>query len=174
MSVTTAIILDKRKNRMNKKTKCYPACIRVTFERVPRAFDTGIEMTPDDFAKLGSPRLGEKLREIKEKLEKEEPRAKTIIKNLNKFSFVAFSDQFTAFQPGRRRRKPQIMPGLGGNGAAVGKKVALPFRRTAQRNFVNQFEKRKYPREKSTIDFPTLGEVAVFYGQYISKLEAKE
>jgi len=44
MSVTTAIILDKR--RMNKKTKNYPVCIRVTFERKPRVFPTGIEMTP--------------------------------------------------------------------------------------------------------------------------------
>ena len=69
MSVTTAIILDKR--WMNKKTKNYPTCIRVTYQRIPRAFPTGVEMTPKEFEKLSSPRLGEKLREIKEKLDKE-------------------------------------------------------------------------------------------------------
>jgi len=178
MSVTTAIILDKRKNRMNKKTKCYPVSIRVTFERVPRAFDTGVEMAPEEFAKLGSPRLGEKLREIKEKLEKEEQRAKTIIKNLNRFSFAAFSDQFSAFQPFRRRRRAQGREeaGVGGltEAAATGGKVSVPIKSDGERNFVNQFGKRKYPREKSAIDFPALGEVAVFYGQYIAKLEAKE
>jgi integrase/recombinase XerD len=45
---------------------------------------------------------------------------------------------------------------------------------TPRENFVNQFGGRKYPREKSTIDFKALGEVAVFFGIYIAKLEARE
>ena len=68
MSVTTAIIQDKR--WMNKKTKSYPICIRVTFQRIPRRFPTGIEMSEKDFNKLSSPHLGEKLSEIRLNLEK--------------------------------------------------------------------------------------------------------
>ena len=83
MSVTTAIVLDKR--REYKKTNNYPGCIRVTFNRDSRRFGIGLSMSEKDFDKLSSPHLGEKLREMRENVEKEEQRAKTIIKNLRKF-----------------------------------------------------------------------------------------
>jgi integrase/recombinase XerD len=171
MSVTTAIILDKR--RMNKKTKGFPVCIRVTFQRKPRAFPTGIEMKAGEFEKLSSPRLGEKLREIKEKLDKEEQRAHSIIKNLNSFSFAAFGDQFNAFRSGQRRRRPERKNSDDKVLAAGQPRSQAPIP-APRPNFVNQFGGRKYPREKSTIDFKALGEVAVFYGIYIAKLEAKD
>src|ERR1700722_15280701 len=104
MSVTTAIILDQR--RMNKETKNFPVAIRVTFQRKSRAFPIGIDLSKKDFSKLTAPKsvpyLGEKLREIKEKLENEEQRARNIIKNINKFSFEAFYQEFSAFRPGAR------------------------------------------------------------------------
>ncbi|MES1223626.1 MAG: Arm DNA-binding domain-containing protein, partial [Bacteroidota bacterium] len=108
MSVTTAIILDKR--RMSKKTKNYPVVLRVTFNRDPRLFSLGVYLSAQDFEKLSSPRLGIKLREIKEKLEKEEQRAKTIIKNLRNFSFPAFSDEFFAFSAHARKRSTKAAP----------------------------------------------------------------
>lgn len=180
MSVTTSIALDKRPGRTSQKknvhseTKSFQACIRVTFNRQPRPFPVGIELTEDEFRKLSSPRLGEKLREIKENLEKHHERAQTIIKNLNKFSFQAFSEQFNAFLPGQRRKKTQEKT-LAGDGAKIAKDAApLTCTQKPRENFVNQFGGRKYPRKRSEIDFQALGEVAVYYGQYITKLEAKD
>src|SRR5258708_39450178 len=108
MSVTTAIILDKR--RMSKKTKIYPFAIRVTFNRDSRLFSIGIKLTVKDFEKLSSPNLGVKLREIKENMEKEEQRAKTIIKNLRIFSFLAFKEGFSAFFPHARKTAKTLLP----------------------------------------------------------------
>jgi len=104
MSVTTAVVLDKR--RASKKNGTYPLCLRVTFKRDPRRYPIGISLSERDFEKLPSPHLGEKLREIRETCEKEEARAKTIIKNLRKFSFDAFRDEFMAYKLGRRRKSP--------------------------------------------------------------------
>jgi site-specific recombinase XerD len=173
MSVTTAITLDKR--RMIKNTKSYSVCLRVTFERRYRRYPLGdLQMTEADFRKLSAPNLGEKRREIKEKIEQEEQRAKKIIEKLNNFSFKAFGEQFSAFQPGRRRRQPKPAAGLPSPPPAATQKQGPGPEATIRQNFVNQFGNRKYPRQKSEIDFRALGEVAVYYGVYIAKLEAKD
>jgi hypothetical protein len=178
MSVTTAIILNKR--RMSKKTKNYPVVLRVTFNRDPRLYSLGIYLSAEDFEKLSSPRLGIKLREIKEKLEKEEQRAKTIIKNLRKFSFQAFSDEFFAFASHARKRPAKTASpastDLKGMDADRGTDATAEDRRNGIRrqNFKNQFGKRKYPPLKSEMDFRALGEVASHYGNYILKLEAQD
>jgi len=178
MSVTTAIVLDKR--RASKKTNTYPVCLRVTFKRNSRRYAIGLSLAERDFEKLSSPHLGDKLREIKETCEKEEGRAKSIIKNLRKFSFDAFRDEFLAYKPGRRRKSPSkklseplddgqpIFASAGGSWA-----LSLPddIKRV---NFKNQFGKRKYPVQKADMDFQALGEVASHYGAYIRKLEARE
>jgi integrase/recombinase XerD len=174
MSVTTAIILDQR--RMNKETKNYPVAIRVTFERKPRVFPIGMELSKKDFSKLFSqksaPHLGEKLREIKEKLENEDQRARNIIKNINKFSFDAFYQEFSAFRHGARPKPMRVAPSrLISNHHLPNPAVTDEYMRTF---YGNQFGGRKYPRRKSEIDFPALGEVAFYYGRYITKLEARE
>jgi len=178
MTVTTAIILNKR--RMSKKTKNYPVVLRVTFNRDPRQYSLGTYLSAEDFAKLSSPRLGIKLREIKEKLEKEEQRAKTIIKNLRKFSFPAFSDKFFAFAAHARKRSAKAASpapaDLKGVNSDSGTDAPLADRAKGirRKNFKNQFGKRKYPRQRSEIDFQALGEVASHYGHYIRKLEAQD
>jgi integrase/recombinase XerD len=182
MSVTTAIILDKR--RMNKKTNNYSVVIRVTFNRIPRAFPIGMEMSEGEFKKLVDPKsvphLGEKLREIKQKMEKEEQRAKSTIKNLYKFSFPAFKEAFCAFRPKGRKKASNrslllVGPGQQVSTAATASPVAKRTTGSAfQHSFKNQFGGRKYPRDKSEIDFQALGEVAIHYGVYIQKLEAQE
>jgi integrase/recombinase XerD len=179
MSVTTAIVLDKR--REYKKTDNYPVCIRVTFNRDSRRFGIGLFLSEKDFGKLSSPHLGEKLREIRENVKKEAERAKTIIKNLRKFSFDAFSEEFLAFRPGRRKKtvKKSLSLSLEDGHAsfpeATGPSAGLPPRGDIKRqNFKNQFGKRKYPVQKSDMDFRSLGEVASHYGVYILKLEAQD
>jgi len=179
MSVTTAIILDKR--RMSKKTKNYPVCIRVTFDRKFRRFAVGLYLSEGDFEKLSSPRLGEKLREMKENLDKEEQRAKNIIKNLRKFSFEAFKEEFLAFRPVRRKKTVKTsLPPVTADGqpsfpVTSGPSADLPPGGGIKRkNFKNQFGNRKYPVQKSEMDFQSLGEVACHYGQYILKLEAQD
>ena len=182
MTVTTAIVLDKR--RMIKKTKSYVVCIRVTFQRVPRNFPAGYQLSAKDFGKLSSPHLGDKLRQIKENLDKEHERAQAIIKNLNKFSFEAFREQFSSFRAGSRKRfaaarKPATLPPEG-----VIRQICDPNVKQTERYLVkisgnrsfekNQFGGRKYPHLKSEMDFQALGEVAYYYGQYIVKLEAQE
>jgi len=177
MSVTTAIVLDKR--RTNKKTNTYPVCLRITFKRDSRRFAIGLSLSEADFGKLSSPHLGERLRQIRENVEKEEGRAKSIIKNLRKFSFEAFSNEFLAFRPGRRRKtssKPPFpedgqpsFPVTSASPAGLPPDVGIK-----RQNFKNQFGKRKYPVQKSDIDFRALGEVASHYGVYIRKLEAQD
>ena len=178
MSVTTAIVLDKR--RTNNKTNTYPVCLRVTFKRDSRRFAIGLSLSEADFGKLSSPHLGERLRQISEKVEKEEARAKTIIRNLRKFSFDAFRDEFMAYKPSRRRKSPAKVSSQSLDDgqpifASVDSASTLPRPDDIKRvNFKNQFGKRKYPAQKSDIDFQALGEVASHYGVYIRKLEAQE
>jgi len=178
MSVTTAIILNKR--RISKKTKNYPVVLRVTFNRDPRLYSLGIYLSEEDFEKLSSPRLGIKLREIKEKLEKEEQRAKTIIKNLRKFSFPAFSEEFFVFAAHARKRPAKAaspaskdLKGVNSD-AGTDAPSADCTKGIRRKNFKNQFGKRKYPPLKSEMDFRALGEVASHYGNYILKLEAQD
>jgi len=165
---------------MNKETKEYPVAIRVTFNREPRLFLVGVNLSADDFRKLSSPRLGVKLSEIKERLLKEEQRAKTIIKNLRKFSFAEFRKEFIAFMPNARKSPlkrgapaPIVEPVANLNSGTT----TLPPDRPVgvrRKNFKNQFGKRKYPRQRSEIDFQALGEVASYYGNYIRKLEVQD
>lgn len=177
MSVTTAIVLDKR--REYKKTNEYPVCLRVTYKRDNRRYWLGFSLPERDFQKLSSPNLGEKLRKVRESCEKEEQRAKAIIKNLRKFSFDAFRDEFLVFLPGRRRRSPKRSnfqsfdgsPMLDTNNPLPNEGRSQEIRRP---NFRNQFGGRKYPVNKSEIDFVSLGEVASYYGIYIRKLEAQD
>jgi integrase/recombinase XerD len=182
MTVTTAIVLDKR--RMIKRTKNYPVCIRVTFQRVPRNFPIGLQLSAKDFGKLSSPNLGDKLRQIKEKLDKEQGRAQAIIKNFNKFSFGAFREQFSSFRPGSRKRSGSppaqvtLPPATATRGICdlnVKESLRYLVGVSGNRSFKrNQFGGRKYPHLKSEMDFQALGEVAYYYGQYIVKLEAQE
>jgi integrase/recombinase XerD len=172
MSVTTAIILDKR--RMIKKTNSFPVCIRVTHNRDYRRFPIGQGMTEKDFNKLSAPNLGEKLREVKDKLEKQRQRADAIIKNLRKFSFEAFRDEFSAFHAASRKRsvRPDVVKPLEllTTRLCDGHKLNNNSRQFS----INQFGPRKYPRNKSEIDFRSLGELALYYGKHIIKLEAQE
>lgn len=181
MKVTTAIVLDKRIARPRgkenpalssppKKDLTFPVCVRVTYERDFRRYPIGIRMTNADFQKLKSPHLGSKLREVKESMEKEEKRAQTIIKNLRIFSFPEFASQFKSFQSPNRKKRPSETPESKTDSKAVSE--WKPASKRAK--FVNQFGGRKYPRNKSEINFDALGEVAVWYGVYIAKLEARD
>jgi hypothetical protein len=114
-------------------------------------------------------------------VEKEEARAKMIIKNLRKFSFDAFRDEFMAYKPSMRRKSPSkslsqsLEDGKTSFAASDDPSGSLPRSGAIKRqNFKNQFGKRKYPTQKSDIDFRALGEVASHYGVYIQKLEAQD
>ncbi|MDR3712343.1 MAG: site-specific integrase [Puia sp.] len=180
MSVTTKIILDLR--GMNKETKSYPGAIRVTFLRQSRTYRVGVSLTKKEFKSLFSPKavpyLSEKLRKTKEKLENEEQRAINIINKINNFSFDAFYLQFNAFRfDAKPKSKPQTKPGietpltdLAVNVCKESGGSTVDYLRTFHGN---QFGKeRKWPRNKSEIDFVSMGEVAFHYGEYIKELEA--
>jgi integrase/recombinase XerD len=182
MTVTTAIVLDKRIARArgkkkppspipkNEANRTFPVCVRVTYQRDFRRYPIGIRMTPADFGKLDSPNLGEKLRKVKETTAKEEKRAQKIIENLRIFSFEEFATQFGSFQTRNRKSRKKDFPLADGD-----PKPAQGWQPRAKREkFVNQFGGRKYPRNKSEIDFKAMGEVAVWYGVYIVRLEAKD
>jgi integrase/recombinase XerD len=184
MSATTKIILDTRVTYArgkepkeipkNDKNRTFSVCVRVTYQRDHRRYPIGIRLSRVDFEKLSSSNLGEKLRKIKEDVEKEERRAQNIIKNLRIFSFSTFSEQFRAFQPGQKAKASKLKIEAAQTLIAESRPAPTAPQPGPRRNFVNQFGGRKYPREKSTIDFKPLGEVAVFYGAYIAKLEAKD
>jgi integrase/recombinase XerD len=173
------MVLDKRRD--SKKTNNYPVCLRVTFKRDSRRFAIGLSLPEKDFEKLSSLHLGGILRQVRESIEKEEQRAKTIIKNLRKYSFEAFRGEFLAYKPGRRRKahsKPPLQSledGQASFAASDDSLRVLPRSGDIKRqNFKNQFGKRKYPAQKSDMDFRALGEVASHYGVYFQKWEAQD
>lgn len=168
MEVTTARILDKR--RMLKKTSLYPLAIRVTFNRKPVLFPINLFLSIDNFKKLSSPRLGEELKQIRDKFKDEDDRAKRIIKNLGTFTFEAFRDEFykdCSFRKTKRSRDEV---------AVVPKDhLTSPTRMLLISEGRNKkYGKRLFDRIRSNVDYQKLGPLAVAFGDYIKMLEAQE
>jgi hypothetical protein len=99
------------------------------FSAKTKSLPIGIELSKKDFSKLFSqksaPHLGEKMREIKEKLEKEDQRAKNIINSLNKFSFDAFAGNSPPSGQATARRQSSLVHPAGALCDSASMDVAL-------------------------------------------------
>lgn len=167
MEITTARILDKR--RMLKKSKTYRLAIRITFDRKPIPFPIDLHVSENDFKKLSSPRLGEKLSIIRDKFIEEENRAKDIIRNMGTFTFDAFREEFYKNKITRKRGKSSKnkLP----NNQAINTPHILPAPAEGRNK---KYGKRKFDRIRSNVNYEELGPLAVAYGEYIKIMEAQE
>jgi len=111
IKASTAIVLDLRKQ---KKDETYPLKLRVTYQRVPRAYGVKIKLyngkvidslTVDDFERAQGIKATnlkpvysldkETYKEINQRLTVIERRANDIINELREFSFTSFAARFT-------------------------------------------------------------------------------
>jgi integrase len=90
-NVSTAIILDKRKIRKDKK---YMVRLRVTHERIQKYYSTVFVLTEKEYDDVMSLKPKGEFKDIKLKLSLIEEHARDIIKNMPEFSFDVFDKLF--------------------------------------------------------------------------------
>lgn len=89
--ITVNIFHDLRRRKNNG---LYPVKLRVTYNRRSKYFETGIELSKDNFKKFSTRHLGKDMVLIKKELVELEAKAHTIIKTVKPFNFPVFSDRF--------------------------------------------------------------------------------
>jgi integrase/recombinase XerD len=91
-TANTSFFLDA--SRPNAENKCMVK-LNIYCKPDKKRYATGIHLTSDEWVKLNSPKLkNSDLKEIQQKLNAIEAKAKKIIKGLDVFSFVSFEDGF--------------------------------------------------------------------------------
>lgn len=103
MSVTTCVILDTR--RIKTKSNTYPVKLRVTFERKSQEYQTFFDLTLEEYQKLSTSRLSEKLKDVREKIREIEYTAGKVAMGLDPFSFEEFEKDYILNNPLFRQRK---------------------------------------------------------------------
>lgn len=83
---TFQVILDDRRVRSDGS---YPLKLRVTYDRKRKYYNTGINLTEDEFKKLNNSKL-EHLKEIKGQTKLLESKAERIYREMDEFTFVMF------------------------------------------------------------------------------------
>jgi integrase/recombinase XerD len=168
-SVTSAVRLGRR---LKKGTNTFPVVIRVTYQRIPNYFGTPISMTPEDFRKLSSPRLGDKLICIKKKLEQEHDRVKEIIGSIHPFSMTEFRRRFYSVTQDIKNIPNKSLAGVGTRklNSCVRASGSAGLSEIDQYKAGLRHNNRKYARVRSDIDFLQWGELAGIFGRYINKL----
>lgn len=170
MKVTTAVRL-KGKPCIGSKTK--PVTIRVTYQRDPRYFAFDLKLTPEDFRKLPSPHLGERLTAIRQIIEQQHERAKAIISRLNPFNFRDFAREFYAEAPSFQREAEQPSPSEPPKILHVIRQEPEPEGFTFS-GHTRRYGRRKFDRIRSLVDYKALGPLAEVFGDYIKELEAED
>ena len=91
-TANTSFFLDA--SRPNAESKCMVK-LNVYCKPDKKRYATGIHLTSDEWTKLNSPKLkNNDLKEVRQKLNAIEAKAKKVIKGLDVFSFVSFEDGF--------------------------------------------------------------------------------
>jgi len=108
MSTNTAIILDTR--RIKKRTGEYPVKLRITSQRVVKAYQTVYSLSEEDFRKLKASNVVSSLQVIREKLKGLKADADSFIKNMGPFDFAEFEKDFVKDNPGLVQRRAKKVP----------------------------------------------------------------
>lgn len=87
MSVATAIILDTRRIKGNKK---YPVKLRVNYQRVTNYYPTIFDLSEEEYQKLSATRVSQELQGVRDKLKLIERSALNALEKLKPFSFQVF------------------------------------------------------------------------------------
>jgi integrase/recombinase XerD len=111
MSVTIYLVLDTR--RIKKRSGKYPVKLRVNFERGTTDYQTVFDLKKEEeYEKLSKTHIGEKLQEIRDKLNDLEVRAREYAKTLDPFSYAEFELGFVhqdpLFKPRELKRSATI------------------------------------------------------------------
>jgi integrase/recombinase XerD len=102
MSVATAMILDTRRIKENKK---YPVKLRVNHQRVTNYYPTIFDLSEEDYGKLSATRVSQELQGVRDKLKQIERGALNALEKLKPFSFAAFEKNFVLGNPLFKQRK---------------------------------------------------------------------
>jgi integrase/recombinase XerD len=102
MSVATAIILDTRRIKANKK---FPVKLRVNFSRETIYYSTIFDLEESQYQKLSAPRISADLRIIKDKLKELERDVERAVKETIPFRFIDFEKRFIQHHPLFKHRK---------------------------------------------------------------------
>ena len=89
--VTVNIFHDLRRIKNNG---LYPVKLRITYNRRSKYFETGIDLTKENYHKLSSRRIGQELISVKNELIELESKANFLIKSIRPFNFPVFSERF--------------------------------------------------------------------------------
>ena len=91
-NVTVNFLLDTRRSKKDKK---YPLKITIYFEGYKKRYNTGIDLTEDDWEKLNGSKLrDDSLKMIKRKIEVKRKKAEDIVEKMELFSFRDFQIQY--------------------------------------------------------------------------------
>lgn len=107
MSVATAIILDTRRIKANKK---FPVKLRVNYLRETIYYPTIFDLEEEEYQKLSAPRISADLRVIKDKLKGLEREVERVVKETVPFRFVDFEKRFVQHHPLFRHRNKRSAP----------------------------------------------------------------
>jgi integrase/recombinase XerD len=89
------VVLDLRKA---KKSGLFPVKVRVTLNRIQKYYSIGIDLSESDFERIQNSSVRKDLKVFKEKIVHWENKAKTIIHQLDPFSFDEFKIKFFEIQ----------------------------------------------------------------------------
>jgi len=89
--VTVNIFHDLRRIKNNG---LYPVKLRITYNRRSKYFETGIDLSKENYHKLSSRRIGQELISVKNELIEFESKANSIIRTIRPFNFPVFSERF--------------------------------------------------------------------------------
>jgi integrase len=92
MSVSVVITLDTR--RMKVKSKKYPVKLLVTFDGMPRRYQTIYDLTQDEFNNLPANRVSGGLKLIRDDLKKIKRNAEDLAQALDPFSYKEFEKDY--------------------------------------------------------------------------------
>src|SRR5688572_25294436 len=87
MKVSTAIYLDKRREKLDKT---YPLKLRVSYQNQRRYYSIGIDITEDDWKKVNSTSPNSELKKIRTKTTNMIDEVDKLIKDIGDFSFSRF------------------------------------------------------------------------------------
>jgi integrase/recombinase XerD len=170
MKVTTAV---RQHGRPRKGFKEIPVTIRVTYKKVPIYFGFDLSLLPEDFRKISSSKLGERMTEIVAKIEERHEQVKEIIKRLNPFNFEDFRREYYAVSPSFLAEQDQ-------NLSIESVKIAQMIREAPEpegftfSGHTRRYGKRKFNRVRSLVNYQVLGPLAEVFGDYIKELEAED
>lgn len=90
--VTVNIFHDVRRMKNNG---LYPVKLRITYNRRSKYFETGIDLSKENYQKLSLRRIGQELSSVKDELIELESKANSLIKTIKPFNFPVFSERFS-------------------------------------------------------------------------------